>query len=230
MSEHRLFAASYDRWSLPVEVAGLARRRHRLVGRAKGRVLELGAGSGMNLGHYAATVTSLTALEPDHGLRKRLEARVAAAPRGFTIETVAAGIDDADLPRHAYDTVVATLVLCSVADLHQTLVRIRDLLAEDGSLLFLEHVKAPGSRAGMQRVAGYAWSRMLPGCHLDRDVTGALRHAGFAIADCERFELAVGNPLVSAAVQGEAIVSHQLRPLVATSGPSSASGDGLGTR
>ncbi|HSH59992.1 MAG TPA: methyltransferase domain-containing protein, partial [Acidimicrobiales bacterium] len=102
------------------------------------------------------------------------------------------------------DTVASTFVLCRVADLHGTLTRIRRALAPEGVLLFLEHVGATGWRQSLQRAATPAWQRLAPGCHLDRDIPAAIRAAGMAITDIQRFPLPWGGPLMVKGVRGTA--------------------------
>jgi SAM-dependent methyltransferase len=203
MADHRLFAALYDRMMAASEAGGLAGRRRDLLARASGRVLEIGAGTGLNLGYYPpTTVTSVVALEPDGAMRRRLDRRLGEAPVAVRVE--GAGIDEADLPDHGFDTIVSTLVLCSVPNLPAAAARLRRWLAPGGQLLFLEHVRGPGWWAKLQAAATPVWSRLAAGCHLDRDTLGALRGAGLLIADCDRFPMPAGGPLHRTCVQGMA--------------------------
>ncbi len=110
------------------------------------------------------------------------------------------------------DTVVSTFALCRVADLQGTLTRVRRALAPEGVLLFLEHVGAPGWRQGFQRAVTPAWQRLAPGCHLDRDVPAAIRAAGMAITDIERFPLPWGGPLMVKGVRGAARLRARREP------------------
>src|SRR5438105_1544554 len=135
MANHRLLAAVYDRFMAPVERAGLTDRRRSLLARARGRVLEVGGGTGVNLPLYR-DVVSVTVLEPDAHMRRRLLDRVVQAT--VPVEVHEAGIDDAPFADGSFDTVVTSLVLCSVPDLDGALARIRRWLAPDGRLLFLE--------------------------------------------------------------------------------------------
>jgi SAM-dependent methyltransferase len=203
MAEHRLFAAVYDRLLAASEAAGLADRRRELLARAHGRVLEIGAGTGLNLAYYPpGSVTSIVALEPDGAMRRRLEDRLQEAP--VTVQVEADGVETADLPDGGFDTIVTSLVLCTVPDLQVAAERIRSWLAPGGCLLFLEPVRAPGWRGMAQRAATPLWSLVAGGCHLDRDTLGALRGAGLLIADCERFPMPAGGPLLQTCVQGMA--------------------------
>src|SRR3954447_5849549 len=145
MADHPFFAAVYDRMTEPLEVAGLAERRRRLLAPACGRVLEVGAGTGHNLPYYPRSgVDALTLVEPDGAMRRHLATRLDDAP--VTPEVIAVGIDDVDRPDGSFDTIVTTLALCTVPNLDRSLARIHRLLAADGVLLFLEHVRMPGLR------------------------------------------------------------------------------------
>jgi SAM-dependent methyltransferase len=195
--------ACYD-WALAAtEARGLAVRRRRLVGSASGQVLELGAGTGLNVRHYRPDqVQSVVALEPDPAMRKRLLWRAQMSTVPFEARSEA--IDDADLPPGGFDTVVATLVLCSVADPATAAAAIAGWLAPGGRLLFIEHVVAVGVRGRVQHAATPLWSRLAGGCHLDRDTLGTLRHAGLSVSDCDRFALPAAGPLFASCVQGVA--------------------------
>lgn len=202
MNHHRLFAAAYDAALAPAERAGLSGRRRRLLSPARGRVLEVGAGTGLNLDHYPAAVDRLELIEPNAAMRSRLAGRVTRS--SMPAEVHAGTLADAPVPEGVFDTVVATLVLCTVPDLAAALDRIAALLAPGGQLLFLEHGRAPRLWGRAQAVATPAWRRLAAGCRLDRDVPVALRGAGFVISDIERFRLPRSGPLLAPAVQGVA--------------------------
>ncbi|MGH9157426.1 MAG: class I SAM-dependent methyltransferase [Acidimicrobiales bacterium] len=204
MPDHRLFAATYDAALAPAERAGLADRRRRLLAGARGRVLEIGAGTGLNLAHYPAAVDHLDLVEPDGAMRARLARRLARWPSAVPVVVHGASLAEAPLAPASFDTVVSTLVLCTVPDLAAAIDHIATLLAPEGELLFLEHGRAPGARGRIQSLAGPLWRRLAAGCHLDRDIPVALREAGFVISDIERFRLARSGPLLSPAAQGVA--------------------------
>ncbi len=180
---HPVHAAVYDPAMAVAERLGLGAERRRLVAGAHGRVLEVGAGTGRNLPLYR-DIHSLTVLEPDPAMRRRLRARTGAAV--VPVEIVERGIDDSGLPDASFDAVVMSLVLCTVPDPAHALGEVRRLLAPGGELLFLEHVARPGVRGRAQRWATPMWRRVAGGCHLDRDSLGAMRQAGFVISDCSR--------------------------------------------
>lgn len=203
MADHPVFAAFYDRVSRAADAAGLAARRATLLSAARGRVLEVGAGNGLNLPHYPAAVSGVVALEPDGAMRRRL-VPAAAAVAPLPVEIVAAPLEDASLEAGGFDTIVCTLVLCTVPDLAAGLGHIRELLAPGGQVLFLEHVKATGARAAIQTAATPLWRRAMAGCRLDRDTPKAMRDAGLVITDLERFRTSPVDPFTAAMVQGRA--------------------------
>jgi SAM-dependent methyltransferase len=207
MGDHRLFAAVYDRATAAAERAGLAERRRRLLGDARGRTLEIGGGTGANLRHYTAGVDDLVVLEPDGAMRERLLTKLGEA--AVPVEVHEAGIDDAPFPAASFDTVVSTLTLCTVPDLDRAVAAISRLLRSEGRLLFLEHVRATGVQGWAQQLTAPLWTRVAAGCHPDRDVLGALRRAGFVVSACDHFTIPrMVNPLIGSAVQGAAQVSE----------------------
>jgi SAM-dependent methyltransferase len=204
MADHPLFAAVYDRMQAASEAGGLAERRRTLLAGARGRVLEIGAGTGLNLAHYPAEpVTSVVLLEPDAAMRRRMLRRIGSGTSSVEFEVHEVGIDDATFAEGSFDTVVATLVLCSVPDQRRAVAAIRRWLAPDGRLLFLEHVRASGLTARLQSAVGPLWRRLAGGCHLDRDTLAVLR-SELAVTDCERFAMPAAGPLFSTCVQGVA--------------------------
>ena len=118
----RLFAAMYDRMLAASEDAGLRERRRELVAQASGRVLEIGAGTGLNAAHYTDRVTDLVFAEPEGPMAQRLRARVV---RGKVVEAPAEGLP---FPDDSFDTVVSTLVLCTVDDPGEALEEIARVL------------------------------------------------------------------------------------------------------
>ena len=197
----RLFARFYDRTLHASEEAGLRQHRASLLSGARGRVLEIGAGTGLNLGHYDATaVTELVLTEPEEPMLRRLTPRASShEPRATTVRARAEELPFADA---SFDTVVSTLTLCTVGDLPVALAEARRVLAPGGRLLFLEHVRARDARgARLQDRIEPLWRRIARGCHPNRDTVAAIAAAGFEVerVDHDRFPKAprVVEPLVS---------------------------------
>src|SRR5260370_9156047 len=138
MAEHRMFAAFYERMEPKMEASGLRRLRTTLLRQARGRVLDVGGGIGANLDLWPAAVTSVVICEPDGAMRRRLEDRVAfRAPSSVPVEVHPRGVPGLPFPDASFDTVVCTLVLCSVDDLEASIIDLRRLGAPAATLLLL---------------------------------------------------------------------------------------------
>lgn len=176
MPGHRLFAALYDRVIIAgPEKAGLGEMRAELLASARGRVLELGAGTGLNIPHYGAEqVTELILTEPDPHMAKRLRRRAAALQ--IPSHVVETGAEQLPFDDHSFDTIVSTLVLCTVHDADRTAREAARVLKPDGRLLLIEHVRAAegSSRARWQDRLERPWNRVGAGCHPNRDTAATL--------------------------------------------------------
>ena len=176
----RLVALGYDGLLRGSERAGLADNRRDLLARARDTTLEIGAGTGLNLRYYPDAVTELVLTEPSPHMARRLRARADHWARATRV--VEAPAEDLPFPAASFDTVVATLVLCSVADPSRALSEIRRVLRPDGRLLFLEHVRSidPKLAARQDRWHGL-WLLLGAGCHCNRDIERAISGAAFHI-------------------------------------------------
>jgi ubiquinone/menaquinone biosynthesis C-methylase UbiE len=172
-------AAVYDAVMWPFERAAVGAWRRRLAAAARGRVLEIGSGTGAQLRWYAPGA-QITALEPDDGMRARLSER---AERARVPVTVAAGrAEDLPFAPASFDTAVSAFALCTVTDPAAALSELRRVLVPGGTLLLLEHVHLtwePGR--AVQTAAAPAWAAVAGGCRLDRDTLRTATTAGFTI-------------------------------------------------
>lgn len=175
----------YDLLMARTERAGLTERRRALLVGAHGRVLEVGAGTGVNLGLYGADVDELVLVEPAEGMASRLRAR--AAESQFATEVVSASATKLPFADSSFDAVVATLVLCSVSDPARALAELRRVLRPGGVLLFLEHVRSRNPRLARWQDRLTPFQKLVGGgCHPNRDTLGAIERAGFVVAGLER--------------------------------------------
>jgi ubiquinone/menaquinone biosynthesis C-methylase UbiE len=208
--DHPAFAAFYAGLARAAERGSMARLRRKTLASARGRVLIVGAGQGHDLAHLPPAVVSVVALEPDSAMRRWGAERVrrSAVPASY----VAGTAEHVPLRDHSVDTVLCTLVLCSVDDLDAAVAEIRRVLAPGGRLLVLEHVRAQ-SRPRLAAVQDWAdpfWGKFSGGCHLNRDPVAALDRAGFDTSGLADRHLARFMPLLDPAVLG---VAHPSGPI-----------------
>jgi len=184
---HPVFAWFYDRIGPRLDARGTAEHRRRLLSHARGRVVEVGAGTGLNLRHYPVDVEEVLAVEPDLYMFRRLVRsmeRASVPVRLARANAATLPVDDASV-----DTVVMSLVLCSVPDVRAALAEASRVLAPGGRLLFFEHVRAEDPRlARWQDRLERPWGFFGAGCHPNRDTLGEIRAAGFDVREVERFD------------------------------------------
>jgi ubiquinone/menaquinone biosynthesis C-methylase UbiE len=161
------------------------RERHKIVPRARGRVLEIGMGSGHNLRHYdPAKVELLFGLEPGATMRRLAAPRIAAAP--FEVRLLDLPGERIPLDDASVDTVVTTFSLCSIPDPLAALAGMRRVLKPGGELLFLEHGEDADERVQRwQRRVEPVWKRLFGGCHITRPIRRLIEQAGFTIRELE---------------------------------------------
>jgi ubiquinone/menaquinone biosynthesis C-methylase UbiE len=200
----RLFARFYDRGIAASEAAGLADRRRRLLAGASGRVLELGAGTGLNLAHYPPGIEQLVLTEPEAPMLARLRERAASHDaRATVVGALAERLPAADA---SVDTVVTTLTLCTVGDLDAALREVHRVLAPGGRLLFLEHVRADDERlARRQDLLAPLWLRVGHGCHCNRATLAAIEAAGLAVQDVEHDRMPRAPRFLEPLIAGAAV-------------------------
>jgi ubiquinone/menaquinone biosynthesis C-methylase UbiE len=202
----RLLAAIYDRITQSSEEACLRQWRAELLRRLAGVVLEVGAGTGLNMPHYPRTVTRLVLSEPDLHMRRRLSQR-ARAQAWEQAEILDASLEKLPLPSDAFDAVVGTLVLCSVGRLDRALAEIRRVLRPGGRFVFIEHVAAedrPRRLKWQHRIEPF-WKPISGNCHLTRRTADAIAAADLAILDLKRESMRKAWPLVRPTIRGVAL-------------------------
>jgi len=202
----RMMAAMYDRMMQGTEEACLAEWRAGLVGDLEGEVLEVGAGTGLNLPFYPATVTRLVLSEPDPHMRNKLAQR-AATETTAGVEVSDASVEELLVPSDSLDAVVSTLVLCSVPDLAEALAEIHRVLKPGGKFVFLEHVAAEGRprRLKWQHRVEPFWKWFAGNCHLTRRTEAAIVAAGFEFDWIEHESMRKAWPLVRGTIRGVAV-------------------------
>lgn len=200
----RAFAAMYDRGLKATEDAGLREMRRELLAEAGGRVLELGAGTGVNLDLYPDAIEDLVMIEPDPYMAKQLRAKLAESARTATVIEVSAErlpFEDA-----SFDTAVAMLVLCTIPDPAAALAEAARVLKPGGQLLFVEHVRAedPGL-ARWQDWLEKPWRFLGDGCHCNRDTVATIAASPLSLGGVERGALPKAPAIVRPLVHGSAV-------------------------
>ena len=170
----------YARLAVQFEAKGGADHRHEMLAGATGRAIEIGAGTGLNFGHYPDTVTEVVAVEPEPFLRAKAEQ--AAKDATVSVRVVSGTADALPVDDETFDVAVASLVLCSVPDQARALAEIRRVLRPGGELRFYEHIRSHDTKfARRQQRTDYIWPLTAGGCHAARATDDAIDAAGFAV-------------------------------------------------
>ncbi|MGW6522446.1 class I SAM-dependent methyltransferase [Streptomyces sp. NPDC054962] len=192
---HPLFARFYARLGAAAETrAGLAAVRDQLLSGLSGRIIEIGAGNGLNFAHYPAAVSEVVAIEPERHLRTL--ALEAARRAEVPVDVVPAVAEALPVKSDAFDGAVLSLVLCSVRDVPRTLGELRRVLRPGGELRFFEHGPGggPAMRFTQRALDRTVWPTLAGGCHLTRDTLDALREAGFEVGPYRRLTVPEKGP------------------------------------
>ena len=181
------FPSVYDLVMVPADWAGLRRQRRAIVAGADGRVLEVAAGTGLNLRHYRRA-SSVTAIDLSRDMINKLAARTPTG--GFSAFTATAAAEALPFADDRFDTVVLTLSLCTIPDAALAVNEIKRVLKPDGSFRFLEHTlhRRRWIRA-LQRSFTPGWRKIAGGCHLDRPTVETIEQAGFELTWSRRSAL-----------------------------------------
>lgn len=185
--------------------AAFTTMRERIVPRARGIVVEIGFGSGLNMPHYdPRNVDLLIGIEPDEATLRRADEALAATP--FPAE-VRQGVGECLMLHDGVaDTVVVTYVLCTIAEPEKALSEIRRILKPGGRLLFCEHALAPGWRAKLQHGVSGGWAKLFGGCNITRDPVAAIMAAGYSPHDVIATPFPLPQMLLGLHYTGEAQV------------------------
>lgn len=185
----------YDRYVLPFMIdkacgaPPILKQRAKVVPQARGRVLEVGMGSGINLSFYdPKRVERVFGLEPSLGMRHRAQKNLARSP--VEVEWLDLPGEQVPLDDHSVDTVVLTFTLCTIPDFRAALAQMRRVLRPGGTLLFCEHGEAPDAevRKWQDRI-NPIWKKIAGGCNLNRPIPACLEEAGFEIDQLETMYL-----------------------------------------
>jgi len=192
----------YDLAGRRVEKGELGERRHALVSGLEGSVLEVGAGTGLNLPHYECA-SRVVAVEPDSGMSGRLRKRAPEA--AVPVEVLVGSAESLPFENDTFDTAVVTFVLCSVENPQAALAEVRRVLKPGGRLVLLEHVRGEGRLARWQDRFTPLHRKAAGNCHLNRETKDEIAAAGFDVTDLRAVRIPGSHPLVRSGLQGVAI-------------------------
>jgi ubiquinone/menaquinone biosynthesis C-methylase UbiE len=195
-------SALYDRVMLAADRSGLWKWRRQLLEPVAGEVVEIGAGTGLNLRHYTSAVERLVLTDPQPAALERARGRL-AEPTAATVELLTGAAEAIPLPDASVDWVVSTLVFCSVTDLDLALGEVRRVLRPGGGFVFCEHV-ADHDPAVLRRQQRWEplWRRVAGNCHFTRRTGEAILAAGFEPELLRRQHMHKAPALVRPTVRG----------------------------
>ena len=201
----KLFAAMYDRMSRKSEDAGVRALRQGLLADATGNVLEIGAGTGLNLPYYGGNLASLVVTEPDPAMLRRLQRK--AREQAPLAKVLRAPAEDLPFEDGTFDTVVSTLVLCGVDDQERALREARRVLRRGGRLLFIEHVRSDDPAFARFQDRMNWLNRLVVNCDCNRATLTTIEQAGFRVERLDRTTLPKAPKFVRPLIVGAAITS-----------------------
>jgi ubiquinone/menaquinone biosynthesis C-methylase UbiE len=173
----------YDSFMVIFEKRFLRKARQSILSKASGRVLEIGGGTGLNLMQYHFDIID-SLIITDIDIDKRLIKRVQKHPHQDKIKINETSVENLSFPDASFDTVIFTLVFCTVTDVNQGLQEIKRVLKDDGRLLFIEHVHP--RKKSLRTIFNWinpVWKKISSGCNLNRDIKTSLEENGFTIGE-----------------------------------------------
>jgi ubiquinone/menaquinone biosynthesis C-methylase UbiE len=170
----------------PLEKRGFQTIRKNLIAKAEGKVLEIGSGTGVNFPYYEK-VDEVVAIEPQSLMRE--QSLIRARNSHVSINVISASAEELPFSENSFDTVVGTLVLCTIPDPLKALKEIRRVCKPEGKVLWFEHVRINDSSilGSLQDWLTPVWKRLFDGCHLNRNTLQLMKQAGFKIIRIDRF-------------------------------------------
>lgn len=178
------FARLYDGFMAPLEKAGLARKRAHLLNQAKGNCLEIGVGTGVNFKYYPASISHLTVLDASDDMIEKAK----KVPYQSKVSFVLGSAEQLPFADGTFDSVIATLVLCSIPNPLQALQEVKRVLKPNGSFIFMEHILAEDPvLARWQHRLNEPWRHFCDGCNLNRNTPDLIKQAGFNIQELKPF-------------------------------------------
>jgi len=183
MSARRFVAAIYDKFMVPADKLGFELVRKTVVKNATGKVLEIGAGTGLNF-RFFEKANRVFAIEPDKFMLKRAMKRI----QNCTV-LVQAKAEQLPFPDNSFDTVVSTLTFCTIGDPSKAAGEIRRVLKQDGRFYFVEHPVADQPMlARTEKVITPVWKKLTGGCHLNRDIISYFKSGGLNIVEITKLD------------------------------------------
>ena len=202
----RMFAAGYDTFQAGIERNFLGAIRDEMLAGARGRVIEIGSGTGVNLEHYPRSIDELVCTEPEEPMAKRLRRKAHASD--LNVSVVHAPAEALPFDDDSFDTAVATLVLCTVTDPAASLREVGRVLRPGGRLVFIEHVRAdePGLAKWQDRLHPL-WVRFGHGCHCNRPTLENIEASPLTVESHRRGDIPKAVPIVRPLLTGVAVAS-----------------------
>ena len=191
----------YDKYCLPklldvcCSTKPINYQRNKVVPYAKGVVLEIGIGSGLNLPYYKnLNIEKLYGLDPSEELNEI--ALNNAKNIDLDVNFLINGAEDINLPSNSIDTIVITYTLCTISKLKESLSEMKRVLKDDGIMLFCEHGKAPDNNIEIwQNRINPLWGKLFGGCNINRDIPQLVENGGFKIEKLDQMYIP-GTPKI----------------------------------